>query len=66
MLPPIITMVMRKVYLRPTMSPIRPNMIAPIGRMTKPAASAPSEASSAAVGLSGGNSTELMNTASEP
>ena len=33
-------MVMRKVYLRPTMSPTRPNTSAPNGRTAKPAANA--------------------------
>ena len=35
-------MVTRKVFLRPTMSPIRPKTIAPNGRTAKPAANAPS------------------------
>jgi len=37
---PMITMVMRKVYLRPTRSPRRPNTSAPNGRTRKPAAKA--------------------------
>ena len=36
----MITMVIRKVYLRPTMSPRRPKKIAPKGRTKKPAAKA--------------------------
>ncbi len=38
----MITMVMRKVYLRPTRSPSRPNTSAPKGRTKKPAAKASS------------------------
>ncbi len=41
-LPPIIRMVMRKVYLRPTRSPSRPKTRAPKGRTRKPAAKASS------------------------
>ncbi len=37
---PMIAMVTRKVFLRPTMSPIRPNTSAPKGRMANPAAKA--------------------------
>ena len=37
---PISVMVTRKVYLRPTMSPIRPNTSAPSGRTANPAANA--------------------------
>ena len=37
---PMITMVIRKVYLRPTRSPSRPNTSAPKGRTRKPAANA--------------------------
>ncbi|MNO08007.1 hypothetical protein D3C81_2304510 [compost metagenome] len=36
----MITMVMRKVCLRPIMSPKRPNTMAPNGRTAKPAAKA--------------------------
>ena len=39
---PMITMVTRKVYLRPTRSPRRPNTRAPKGRTRKPAANASS------------------------
>ena len=39
---PMIRMVTRKVYLRPTMSPTRPNTMAPNGRTIKPAANASS------------------------
>ncbi len=38
----MITMVIRKVYLRPTRSPTRPNTSAPNGRTAKPAANASS------------------------
>ena len=37
---PMMPMVTRKVFLRPTMSPIRPNTSAPNGRTAKPAANA--------------------------
>jgi hypothetical protein len=49
---PMIRMVTRKVYLRPIMSPRRPNTSAPKGRTMKPAAKASSEAMNAAVGSS--------------
>ena len=39
---PMIRMVTRKVYLRPTRSPMRPNTSAPKGRTMKPAAKASS------------------------
>ena len=39
---PMMMMVIRKVYLRPTRSPIRPNTRAPNGRTRKPAANASS------------------------
>ena len=39
---PMIMMVTRKVYLRPTRSPMRPNTSAPNGRTRKPAAKASS------------------------
>ena len=39
---PMIRMVTRKVYLRPIMSPSRPNTSAPKGRTMKPAAKASS------------------------
>ncbi len=39
---PIRLIVMRKVYLRPIMSPSRPNTSAPNGRTAKPAANASS------------------------
>ena len=39
---PMMMMVIRKVYLRPTMSPIRPNTRAPKGRTRNPAANASS------------------------
>ena len=46
---PIVTMVTRKVYLRPTRSPMRPKISAPKGRTRNPAAYAPKAPSSAAV-----------------
>ena len=49
--PPISSRVSRKVYLRPTMSPMRPNTTAPNGRTTKPTAKAASVLSKAASGL---------------
>ncbi|MNT93417.1 hypothetical protein D3C72_2348860 [compost metagenome] len=39
---PMMTMVIRKVYLRPIMSPSMPNTSAPNGRTMKPAAKASS------------------------
>ena len=39
---PMITIVIRNVYLRPTRSPSRPNTSAPNGRTKKPAANASS------------------------
>ena len=54
---PITVMVMRKVYLRPTRSPMRPKISAPKGRTRKPAAYAPKAPSSAAVTLPGGKNT---------
>ena len=47
---PMIRIVTRKVYLRPIMSPRRPNTSAPNGRTRKPAAKAISAAMNAAVG----------------
>ncbi len=48
---PISVIVMRKVYLRPMMSPRRPKNSAPKGRTAKPAAKASSVKMNAAVGL---------------
>ena len=47
----MITMVIRKVYLRPTRSPSRPNTSAPNGRTKKPAAKASSAKMNAVVSL---------------
>ena len=47
---PINVMVTRKVYLRPTRSPSRPNTSAPNGRTAKPAAKASSVKMKAEVG----------------
>ena len=48
---PMITIVIRNVYLRPTISPSRPNTSAPNGRTAKPAAKPSSVKIKAAVGL---------------
>src|SRR3546814_17964377 len=48
---PMIRMVIRKVYLRPTMSPRRPKTKAPKGRTAKPAANASKAKIKPAVGL---------------
>ena len=61
---PITTMVTRKVYLRPTRSPIRPKTSAPKGRTRKPAAYAAKAESSAAVSLPGGKKSAAKNGAS--
>ncbi len=53
-LPPMITKVSKKVYLRPTISPMRPKTKAPNGRTTKPAANVAKVLNSAAVGFSFG------------
>jgi hypothetical protein len=47
---PMIRMVTRKVYLRPIMSPRRPNTSAPNGRTMKPAAKASSAKMKAELG----------------
>ena len=48
---PMITIVIRNVYLRPTMSPSRPNTIAPNGRTANPAAKPSNVKMKPAVGL---------------
>ena len=63
---PMITMVTRKVYLRPIMSPSRPNTSAPNGRTRKPAANAISEAMNAAVGSRAAKNCFAMIAASDP
>ncbi|CFN74930.1 Uncharacterised protein [Bordetella pertussis] len=60
------TMVIRKVYLRPTRSPRRPNTRAPNGRTAKPAAKASSAKMKAAVGLTPEKKCCAMMAASEP
>ncbi len=49
--PPIMAMVIRKVYFRPTRSPNQPNTSAPSGRKKKPMAKANRLNSSSVVGL---------------
>ena len=51
---PMMRIVMRKVYFRPTRSPSRPNTSAPNGRTAKPAAKASSAKMNAAVGFDAG------------
>ena len=51
---PMVTMVTRKVYLRPMRSPMRPNTMAPRGRTPKPAPKVARLASSAARSFPGG------------
>ena len=59
-------MVMRKVYLRPTRSPIRPNTSAPNGRTAKPAAKASKVKMKAAVALTPEKNCLAMIAASVP
>ena len=63
---PMMTIVMRKVCLRPTRSPSRPKTRAPKGRTAKPAAKASSAKMNAAVGFTAEKNCRLMITASEP
>ena len=63
---PMITIVIRKVYLRPTMSPSRPNTIAPNGRTAKPAAKASRAKMKAVVSLTPEKNWREMTAASEP
>ena len=63
---PMIMMVIRKVYLRPIMSPSRPKKIAPKGRTAKPAAKAISAKMKAAVGLTPEKNCTAMIADSEP
>ena len=63
---PMITMVTRKVYLRPTMSPRRPNTIAPNGRTAKPAANASSAKMKALVSFRPPKNCLAMIAASDP
>src|SRR5579862_3689000 len=62
--PPMKRIVMRKVYLRPTRSPMRPKTIAPKGRTRKPAAYAANAESRAAVWLPGGKNSAAKKGAS--
>src|SRR2546421_9985393 len=60
---PITVMVMRKVYLRPTRSPMRPKISAPNGRTRNPAAYAPNAPSSWKVAFPGGKKRLAKNGA---
>ena len=62
----MMTMVIRKVYLRPIMSPRRPNTSAPNGRTMKPAAKASSAKMKAEVGSSPAKNCLAMMAASDP
>ena len=62
---PMMRMVTRKVYLRPIMSPRRPNTSAPNGRTMNPAAKASSAKMNAEVGEAAKNCLAMM-AASEP
>ena len=57
------TIVTRKVYFRPTMSPIRPNTSAPNGRTRNPAAYVTNADNSAAVALPLGKNSAAKNGA---
>jgi len=59
--PPMIEIVSRNAYLRPTTSPIRPKTTAPNGRTRKPAAYAAKADKSCAVGLSLGKKSGARN-----
>ena len=63
---PMVTIVTRKVYLRPIRSPMRPKTTAPRGRTPKPAPNVARLASSAARSLPGGKKSSPKKTASEP
>ena len=60
------TMVTRKVYLRPIMSPRRPNSSAPNGRTAKPAAKASRAKMKPLVGFNAVKNCLAMIAASEP
>ena len=62
----MIPMVTRKVFLRPTRSPIRPNRIAPNGRTAKPAAKAASAKMNPVVSLTPEKNCAEMIVASRP
>ena len=63
---PMVTMVTRKVYLRPMRSPRWPNTRAPSGRTPKPAPKVARLASSWAVSLPGGKNSSPKNMARLP
>jgi hypothetical protein len=63
---PMMRIVTRKVYLRPTRSPRRPKKSAPKGRTANPAAKASSAKMNAAVGLTPEKNWRAMIGASEP
>lgn len=62
----MIAMVTRKVYLRPTRSPIRPKTRAPNGRTAKPAAKAPRARMKPVVSFTPAKNTFEMEVASSP
>ena len=62
----MITIVTRKVCLRPTRSPSRPKITAPNGRTAKPAANASSAKMNAVVSFTPAKNWRLMIPASEP
>jgi hypothetical protein len=62
----MIRIVMRKVYFRPTISPIRPKKRAPKGRIAKPAANARRAKTNPAVSLMPEKNCRLMMPAREP
>ena len=59
-------MVTRKVFLRPTTSPIRPNTSAPNGRTANPAANAASAKMKPVVSLTPEKNCAVMIVASSP
>ncbi len=63
---PMIMIVSRKVYFRPTRSPTRPKTSAPNGRTANPAAKASSAKMNAAVGFTAEKNWRLMIAASDP
>jgi hypothetical protein len=63
---PMITMVRRNVYLRPTRSPSRPNTSAPNGRTKNPAANASSANRNAVVSFIPEKNFLVMMVISEP
>ncbi|MOA11162.1 hypothetical protein D3C78_1310920 [compost metagenome] len=62
----MITMVIRKVYLRPIISPRRPNTMAPNGRTAKPAAKARRAKMNEVVSLTPAKKCLAMIAAREP